>query len=336
MLLTECKNVQLGDKKKITCPECRTNIDLPEKGVGGFPENRYVEDSLKMKKTHQCLKHFLPLHLFCDNEDCQIQICSSCAPTKHNGHKVIDIEDKAVQLKGSMANTKEKAREISLALGAQLDELNKAVEKVNTSTSENLDAVDNTREELHKKIRELHEKAQAETEEQKMKLLQNQKNELAKLNQAKAEVLNSKTLFDGLYMDVEKSMTLSNNEIVQINQTFENSFLELKVNEIFYKNYNVEANIMCHDKPKSIPNLKFDDSGKLRSEPLAIPPPDEIKQIKEQGKIPGTKALRTINTELDNFTYTKMCVNKDDRLVLSGKNKDQNWLKCFNMNGENL
>ena len=82
-----------------------------EKGVGGFPENRYVEDLLKMKKTHQCLKHFLPLHLFCDNEDCQVQICSSCAPVKHNGHKLVDMEDKAVELKGNMANTREKVRE---------------------------------------------------------------------------------------------------------------------------------------------------------------------------------------------------------------------------------
>ena len=140
-----------------------------------------------MKKTHQCLKHFLPLHLFCDNEECQVQICSSCAPVKHNGHKLVDIEDKAVELKGNMANTRERAREISLALGAHLDELNKVVEKVNKSTSENLDAVDNTSEELHKKIQELHKKVQTETEDQKMKLLQNQKKELAKLNTAKEE-----------------------------------------------------------------------------------------------------------------------------------------------------
>ena len=113
-------------------------IDVPEKGVGGFPENRYVEDLLKMKNTHQCLKHFLPLHLFCDNEECQVQICSSCAPVKHNGHKLVDIEDKAVQLKANMKNTSERVREISLALGAHIDQLNKGAEKVEKATTETL------------------------------------------------------------------------------------------------------------------------------------------------------------------------------------------------------
>ena len=309
---------------------------MPEKGVRGFPENRYVEDLLRMKKTHQCLKHFLPLHLFCDNEECQVQICSSCAPVKHNGHKLVDIEDKAVQLRSNMANTRERAREISLALGAHLEELNRVLEKVNKTTSENLDAVDNTREELHKKIQELHKKVQTETEDQKMKLLQNQKKELAKLNKAKEEALHSKTLFDGLYMDVEKLMTLSNNEIVQINETLENSFLKLKMNEVRGKKYDAETNIILHDKPQSITQLKFEDTGKLRTEPLAIKPPSIIKEIKEQLFIPETKLLRTIDTELEEWTKIKMCVSNDGHVVLSGKIKDENLLHCFNTNGDHL
>ena len=297
-----------------------------------------------MKKTHQCMKHSLPLHLFCDDEECQVQICPSCAAVKHNGHKLLDIEDKAVQLKGNMENTKENAREISLALGAHLDELNKAVETVKKSTSENLDAVDNTREELHKKIEELHEKVQAETEEQKMKLLHNQKNELAKLNKAKEEALQSKSLFDGLYMDVEKSMTLSNNEIVQINQTLDDSFLLLKIGEILDKKYDAEANIIHHDKPQSITQLKFEDTGKLRIEPLTIKPPVKITRVKDQFTkdmkegvfIPKAKLLSEIDTEMEKWSETKMCVSKDGCMVLSGKVKDENWLKCLNANGDRL
>ena len=329
---------------KITCPECRKTLDVPERGVAGFPENRYVEDLLKMKKSHQCLKHFLPLHLFCDNEDCQVQICASCAAVKHSGHKLLDIEDKVVQLKGNMANTKDKAREISIALGAHLDELNKATEKVKRSTSENLDAVDSTIEELNRKIQELHEKVQAETEEQKMKLLQNQKNQLTQLDKAKEEVLCSKSLFDGLYMDVEKSMTLSDKEIIQINQTLENSFLLLKIKEILGKKYDAEVSIVHHDKPQSIKQLKSEDSGKLRIEPLAIKPPVKIKGLKDQlikdmkedFFIPEAKLLRKVDTEMERWVYTKMCVSKDGRMVLSGKVNDENWLRCFNANGDRL
>ena len=309
---------------------------MPEKGVGGFPENRYVEDLLKMKKTHQCLKHFLPLNIFCDNEDCQVQICPTCAAVKHNGHKLVDIEDKANQFKVNMANTKEEARGISLALGSHLDQLNIGVEKINKSTSENLDAVDKTREELHKKIQELYRKVQAETEEHKMTLLQNQKKELAKLNKAKEEALHSKTLFDGLYMDVEKSMTLSNNEIVQINETLENSFLQLKINEVLGKKYDAEANIILHDKPQSITQLKLEDTGKLRTEPLAIKPLNIVKAIRKQVLIPETKLLRTIDTELEKWGHTKMCVSKDGRVVVSENIKKEIWLKCFNTNGDHL
>ena len=169
-----------------------------------------------------------------------------------------------------------------------------------------------------------------------MKLLQNQKNELAKLNKAKEEALHSKTLFDGLYMDVEKSMTLSNNEIVQISQTLESSFLKLKTDEVLGKKYDAQANIILHDKPQSITQLKFEDTGKLRTEPLAIKPPNIIKEMKEQVFVPETEFLRTIDTELENWKHTKMCVGNDGRVVLSGKIKDDNWLKCFSKNGDHL
>ena len=180
-----------------------------------------------------------------------------------------------------------------------------------------------------------------------MKLLQNQEKELTKLDKAKEDALHTKTLFDGLSMDIEKSMTLSSNEIVQSNQTLENSFLQLKINEVLGKKYDTEAKIILHDKPQSITQLKFEDPGKLLTEPLAIKPPVKItevknqlpsiiKEMKEQVLIPETKLLRTIDTQLEDWTKTKMCVSKDGRMVLSGKIKDDNWLKCFNVNGDRL
>ena len=56
--------------------------------------------------------------------------------------------------------------ELSWELGAHLDKLNEAVQIVKKNASQNLDEVDKRREKLDKKIRELHDMIQTETEKQ--------------------------------------------------------------------------------------------------------------------------------------------------------------------------
>ena len=199
-------------------------------------DNRYVEDLLKIKKAPQCKKHFLPLHLFCKN--CLVEICPSCAAVKHKEHDVVDLEDRVETIKAEMYNKKENVREISLLLGSHLRKLNDAIYEVNASTSQNLDAIDAVREELHKKVKEMHEVIQIETEKQKTKLLQNQKENIAKINRLREETLRSKLLFDQFCKDIENVMKISvDNDIVQTKYAFDKDFLELKRKSLLRLSY---------------------------------------------------------------------------------------------------
>ena len=231
----------------MTCPECRREVDVPERGVKAFTDNRYVEELLRLQKLQQCLKHRLPLHFFC--EDCQEQICSSCTTVKHKGHDVIEIDDKANSCKAELSNTKDNVRELSLELGAHLNKLNEAVDRVNRITSENLDVVDERREELHEKIKELQLKVKVETEKQKMKILQHQKENLKKLEKVKEETLKAKSSFDEMYIDIEKAMKkLSNNEIVENKGTVEKSFRNKKMDILVNNEFHVKLNNVIFTK----------------------------------------------------------------------------------------
>ena len=58
--------------------------------------------------------------------------------------------------------------------------------------------------------------------------------------------------------------------------------------------------------------------------------------IKHYNMIPKVQDIKTIDTELKECVGTKMCVNKDGHIVISGMIADENWLKCFNTEGECL
>ena len=52
--------------------------------------------------------------------------------------------------------------------------------------------------------------------------------------------------------------------------------------------------------------------------------------------IPKAQDIKMIDTQLENWEYTKMCVSKDGHTFISGKIGDENWLKCFNTEGDCL
>ena len=137
-----------------------------------------------MQIGDMCQKHKQHLVLFCNDKDCQEQICSACVLVKHKDHNIMDLTSKADEVRGKMADRKEKARDISLLLGNYLAELNSVEDRINKETSENLDKVDETCERLHKRIQDLHQKVQEETEAHKMELLQIQRRNLEQLKEA--------------------------------------------------------------------------------------------------------------------------------------------------------
>ena len=298
-------------------------------------DNRYVEDLLKIKKTHQCKKHLLPLHLFCKN--CLEEICPSCAAVRHKGHDVMDLEDRVETIKAEMYNKKENVREISLLLGSHLRKLNDDIYEVNAMTSHSLNAIDEAREELHRKVKEIHERIQTETEKQKTKLLQNQKENIVKINNLRQETLRSKLLFDQFCKDIENALkTSGDNEIAQTKYTIDKDFLELKRNSLLRLSYDFDGNILKYTKPDFSTQLKLKECGKFSSHPFVVPFQETLGEPMKESLVPRSKIAQTINTGLENWTGTKMCVNRDGLMVLSGKIEDDHWLKCVNASGDCL
>ena len=325
----------LDDKRKLICPECKAKHNIPERGVGAFPD-----DALMRNKMFQCMKHFSPLIFFC--EECQEQVCTSCTVAKHKGHDVKELEDKANSCKTEMSYTKDKVRELSIELGSHLDQLNEAVDKVKRTTSQNLDVVDERREEIHKKIKEMYAMVQAETEKQKMELYRYQKENLEKLKKAKEETLKAKSSFDELYVDIRKEMmNMSNNEIVQKKRTVEKSFEDNKRKVLVNNEFDVHLNDIRFEKKVVIPEMKEEDIVRLCDDASFILQPAKIKEAtlstrKKLNLIPKAQETETFDTQFEIWGYTKMCVSLNGLIIFSGKIRDENWLKCFNPDGDCL
>ena len=111
-------------------------------------------------------------------------------------------------------------------------------QKVNRDTSENLDKVDEAREVLHKRIQDLHQKVQEETEAYKMELIQVQNRNLEQLKNMKDKVQQRKAQLDSFYVDVEKSInSLSDNDVVQKGLKRDQVFEDLSTKERIIKNF---------------------------------------------------------------------------------------------------
>ena len=233
-----------GQGKRFLCPECRADTKFPDRGAEAFPDNRYAEEMIRLMKVMQigdiCQKHKQHLALFCNNKYCQEQICPACVLVKHKDHNIMDLTSKADEVRGKMVDRKERARDISLLLGEYLTELNSIEEKVNKDTSKNLDKVDETRELLHKRIQDLHQKVQEETEAYKMELMQVQKCNLEQLKFTKDEIQQYKVQLDSFYVDIEKSINcLPDNAVVQNDGNVEEVFDDLSRREIGKKKFNL-------------------------------------------------------------------------------------------------
>ena len=94
---------------------------IPDRGVEAFRDNTYAEEMIRIAKVTQigaiCQVHKSHLVLFCNEEGCQKQICSACVFVDHKGHQIINLKNKADEVREQMSERKEKARDISLIFG---------------------------------------------------------------------------------------------------------------------------------------------------------------------------------------------------------------------------
>lgn len=333
-----------GQERKFLCPECRADTKFPDRGAEAFPDNRYAEEMIRLMKMMQigdiCQKHKQHLVLYCNNKGCQEQICPACVFVKHKDHNIMDLTSKADEVRGKMADRKEKARDISLILGEYLTELNSIEEKVNKDTSKYLDKVDETRELLHKRFQDVHKKVQEETEAHKMQLIQVQKHNLEQLKNTKDEIQQCKAQLDSFYVDVEKSINcLPDNTVVQNDGNVEQVFKDLSTKEI---EKNLDRSIMIQEPKYEQPNLPTElqmlETGRIRQEEDRVQGPyQRIALMTGQNKVKDInhELLKSENTS---FLYLHgMCLSKNGSIIMSGqKSNERNcWLKYIR-NGVNL
>ena len=252
----------------------------------------------------------------------------------------MDLTSKADEVRGKMADRKEKARDISLLLGNYLAELNGLEDRINRETSENLDKVGETRERLHKRIQDLHQKVQEETEAHKMELLQIQRRNLEQLKAAKDEVQQCKVKLDSFYVDVEKSINcLPDNAVVQNGENVEQVFEDLSRKEITEKKFNMAIQESKYEQPDQPAQLQMLETGRIRQvESKLEAPHQQIKLIRmglDKIKNINYKLLQSVNTSFS--VSNGMCLSKDSSIIMEGKkrNKDTCFLKCTR-NGANI
>ncbi len=117
--LTFSYNVS-GTTQTFNCPECRTRTRVPLRGCSGFRDNVYLQELLDLQKQlpqqkygqYFCENHMQPYLLFCEEPDCQLQMCAQCSVQHHQGHNLVDIENKASVIKQDLKGMKRDTKEI--------------------------------------------------------------------------------------------------------------------------------------------------------------------------------------------------------------------------------
>jgi hypothetical protein len=128
-----------------SCPNCRTDVQIPVGGVQNFPAafiiNRLSEFIGKQKKSGvvQCSTHGQDCEMFC--ETCTQLICVKCCTQEHKGHAKKHVEEIAEEYKTKLTHTQNSVLEKKRECKRQLDLLKKAKQDCETEAMTKKDAI---------------------------------------------------------------------------------------------------------------------------------------------------------------------------------------------------
>ena len=89
------------DSVKFACPVCRSEIELPQRGVDGLQKNFYLPDTAE--STNEASHLFCPDHnkedlrFFC--RDCEVAICRDCKVVSHTMHATDMVDTVADEMR---------------------------------------------------------------------------------------------------------------------------------------------------------------------------------------------------------------------------------------------
>jgi len=79
-----CRDSLPGDD--VPCPVCRTDFEIPEKGLADLPVRTFSRDKKTVLSTTRetCAEHEERLKMYC--LDCNVKVCSTCCLETHKTH----------------------------------------------------------------------------------------------------------------------------------------------------------------------------------------------------------------------------------------------------------
>ncbi|XP_050388906.2 tripartite motif-containing protein 2-like [Patella vulgata] len=112
---------------KFNCPNCRTQIQVPDGGASGFSTNFYIQPKDKTQ-NHFCRRHKTKeIEFYC--RDCSVAVCGSCVILDHTTHSKTDLTEIDQEVRG-------KLNIIKGELEGKIDELEKHCELLTNQISD--------------------------------------------------------------------------------------------------------------------------------------------------------------------------------------------------------
>ncbi len=192
------------------------SFQIPAEGVRGFTTNRYIVEIIAIKHQQnkkqpegECKKHQQLLVLFCDEQGCQITVCSTCIITKHQGHKFIDINDKAENIKKEVREFEKGSQKMKDLFNQQLQSLKEAHEKFKNGETKTLNDLDRTRASLYQQVNNVIEGYKETTKKNGQKLQKEMAVNMKNIEERKAKLEECSQLAERVFNDTDANTVIT-------------------------------------------------------------------------------------------------------------------------------
>ncbi len=96
-----------------------------------------------------------PFLLFCEEQDCQLQMCAQCSLQHHQGHNLVDIENKASVIKQDLKGMKRDTKEIERIWNLHDGWLKKTTKDINDANEREMKKIEEMRRQLNIMVNEM-------------------------------------------------------------------------------------------------------------------------------------------------------------------------------------
>ncbi len=269
----------------------------------------YLQELLDLQKElpykkygkYFCEIHMQPYLLFCEYPECQMQLCAQCSVQCHEGHTLVDIENKAFLIKQKLKCMEQDRKEIEKVWNLHTARLMKTTNDIKDANAKEM-----------KKIEEMRRQMNVMANEIKIELLEKHQQNLGLIQRATDKVNHYKNAFDQLNSNIVISNSSSlSNDIVDHYPLLKRQFKEM-----------VEMFLASNSITQEYRIFKFEE-------------PPFMKKLPEykEGRICSTRA--TVNLWEPN-KFIKSSVSSQGLVAIAEKVGGYINIRCFNKKGDTI